>query len=521
MAVTVRDILERLKGIDRAEGQGADSREICAVLPFCPADGCAPEDTVCVTEDENAVLRVGAVYILCAGAANAAAPEDCRVIRCPGLKARTVLETVSGMLALDIRMSGAINDIYSATLRKKSFDDILDTAGRALGADIVLCGAKREVLSYYCPGVMGRQSTETFVGRGIVPVFDKKDCILSVSRRQMLSEHILINYVHNESGRLSNIICDISIGLSDVARIFIGVPGGGLPDGYIRLVQALCESVQAQMPWGANISMDREYGPFLLSLLDNGEMTRRAVEETAAHMSLSAEGLFRVLVVTHSQPGSPDIFFANFARDLETLFKNSRVSIYKGDLVALVCYDGADDAGHQENMRELERMLEKFVMQCGVSRCFDRLTMLNKNYVQAWEAGHTIYYPEISAPDMLTKELIPRVRQFEDCELMLLVDHVDRSGLNVKRCIHPIVDKLVDYDQEHGTSYVRTLHRYIKLSRRAQPTSDALFIHRNTLDYRLRKIQEITGINWEDGGLVARLYLSLAIVEYLYLKEHP
>jgi hypothetical protein len=42
-----------------------------------------------------------------------------------------------------------------------------------------------------------------------------------------------------------------------------------------------------------------------------------------------------------------------------------------------------------------------------------------------------------------------------------------------------------------------------------------LFIHRNTLVYRINKINEILGMNPDDEGNKAHMFLSFMILEYL------
>ena len=68
---------------------------------------------------------------------------------------------------------------------------------------------------------------------------------------------------------------------------------------------------------------------------------------------------------------------------------------------------------------------------------------------------------------------------------------------------------LVRYDEEHATDLVLTLETYFRENANASQAARALYVHRNTLAYRLLRIAEITGLGLEDPE--ARLILQLAL----------
>ena len=55
-----------------------------------------------------------------------------------------------------------------------------------------------------------------------------------------------------------------------------------------------------------------------------------------------------------------------------------------------------------------------------------------------------------------------------------------------------VLEKLVDYDRKNNTELVDTLRTYLDAGGNLQRTAERLFIHRNTLNYRLKRIREIT-----------------------------
>ena len=85
--------------------------------------------------------------------------------------------------------------------------------------------------------------------------------------------------------------------------------------------------------------------------------------------------------------------------------------------------------------------------------------------------------------------------------------------------LHPIIDQLQRSDEVRKTAYIETLTSYLTHSQKPAPTCAQLHIHRNTLDYRLRRIEELTGLDWGDGDLMFRLYFSLCAIRYDQLSR--
>ncbi|MFK4640191.1 DNA-binding PucR family transcriptional regulator [Paenarthrobacter histidinolovorans] len=63
-----------------------------------------------------------------------------------------------------------------------------------------------------------------------------------------------------------------------------------------------------------------------------------------------------------------------------------------------------------------------------------------------------------------------------------------------------------------GTALRETLDSYLRHSGSSREICDELFIHRNTLTYRLRKIEDALGLDLSDGEVRATCLLALSIV---------
>ena len=77
----------------------------------------------------------------------------------------------------------------------------------------------------------------------------------------------------------------------------------------------------------------------------------------------------------------------------------------------------------------------------------------------------------------------------------------------------PLVMNLIEYDKNNQDIYAETLFVYLKCGKNSKKSASTLNIHHNTMGYRLRKIEEITNIDWDDGELLAHILCSFLILK--------
>ena len=65
------------------------------------------------------------------------------------------------------------------------------------------------------------------------------------------------------------------------------------------------------------------------------------------------------------------------------------------------------------------------------------------------------------------------------------------------------------YDRDHDSDLVRTVQTWLERERQAGPAAEALHIHPNTLAYRLRRFEEVSGRNLRSTADLAELWLAL------------
>lgn len=76
-----------------------------------------------------------------------------------------------------------------------------------------------------------------------------------------------------------------------------------------------------------------------------------------------------------------------------------------------------------------------------------------------------------------------------------------------------ILQPVLEHDRAHGSDLARTLRVYLECNRGVQETTEALFVHRNTLRYRRAQLEELLGMDLDESAHIANLWLAFAILD--------
>jgi PucR family transcriptional regulator, purine catabolism regulatory protein len=72
-----------------------------------------------------------------------------------------------------------------------------------------------------------------------------------------------------------------------------------------------------------------------------------------------------------------------------------------------------------------------------------------------------------------------------------------------------VLGALIEYDREQGTELIKTLEVYLECDRSPSRAGELLFIHTQTVNYRIARIQELTGRSMRSTGDVSELWFAL------------
>jgi DNA-binding PucR family transcriptional regulator len=86
-----------------------------------------------------------------------------------------------------------------------------------------------------------------------------------------------------------------------------------------------------------------------------------------------------------------------------------------------------------------------------------------------------------------------------------------------------MISPLREHDRTRGSDLVRTLKTYFATGTNASEAADRLYLHRNSMIYRLERIQTLTGLDLKDARAALALQLGLLASERgdQDATEHP
>jgi DNA-binding PucR family transcriptional regulator len=86
-----------------------------------------------------------------------------------------------------------------------------------------------------------------------------------------------------------------------------------------------------------------------------------------------------------------------------------------------------------------------------------------------------------------------------------------------------LIEPLREYDRMRRSDLVLTLKTYYSAGGNASEAADRLFLHRNSMLYRLERIQKLTGLDLRDDRVALALQLGLLANERgeRDATEHP
>ncbi len=121
---------------------------------------------------------------------------------------------------------------------------------------------------------------------------------------------------------------------------------------------------------------------------------------------------------------------------------------------------------------------------------------------------------EIGSP--LQKKDTCRITHYEDLGLFRIVS-IAESLTSLERFCYDAIGPLLVYDRENDTELASTLRTFLEQNQNSTKTAKLLYIHYNTLRYRLERIKAILGDVLENPQ--QRLEIELALQLYPFVKR--
>lgn len=234
---------------------------------------------------------------------------------------------------------------------------------------------------------------------------------------------------------------------------------------------------------------------FLLSLLNKEYVNRVHFQENIVQTTFSQEMEY-ILLCGHIQVHDwYDADKDGFREELQAAFPQGTIvidNLILNILIPAIIY--------KNQTKIIEKYLKKHHLTLGASNPFYDLYNIQNAQHQA------IYALDHPVPRLLSQRIF-------HYEYVAVNDFLEKVPKGEYTCPSEDVLKMHQYDLRNETQYVETLYYYLILNKSIKDTASTMYLHRNTITYRIRKMSEEFNIPLTDPFRYASLLISCIMVQ--------
>ena len=259
----------------------------------------------------------------------------------------------------------------------------------------------------------------------------------------------------------------------------------------------------------------------------NGLLSSKEMTEAAAQLGMKESDTYRV------------VDFHSIKKNVQRKYTKEQlheVGVIEGELMHLLLdaliYRNMDqivmiqqvdsdqtELEYQKEMEEIEEVIQRSILyrkkdtdfQIGIGKSVKGYQRLKESY---HEASRAIKYIDIIR--LVTGDKNKSVVHYSNLGFFQIFGEID-DVTELERYIPETLKKLYLYDDEHKGELITTLQMYLRNNQSIKKTAGAMFVHYRTISYRLEKIKQISGINFDNANEV--LAVSNGLIIYKMLKE--
>ena len=263
---------------------------------------------------------------------------------------------------------------------------------------------------------------------------------------------------------------------------------------YLMILQ---KAVDQQMKKDEFIRNNRGYQfeYFLRDLLDGKAILSASGNNSYAYINADLPSPLYCMVVETARSSST-FSTLHIQNDIESLFPKTKTLLYNGEIIAVINKDVSSPL-ITEDVDRLQEICYEHGLFAGLSNAFQDISQLREYYKQALRAielGVSLY----NSPQLFVYSTY----------YLHHVSHIFSQKESVQTFCHPTLLQLLHYDKQHDSNLAETLYMFLVYERNLAAAARAMYIHRNTLVYRMKKIDQLVTVQYSDPA--ERQYIILS-----------
>lgn len=251
-------------------------------------------------------------------------------------------------------------------------------------------------------------------------------------------------------------------------------------------------------------SMGILHEQFFKDLLAESTTANHFLTKRAADLGLTIGKYNYLGIIMHNGRPLSNSKVSSIASDLSTILNIKLCTSYKNQILVLLSHDNPEvlTKTQYENLYSFLKMSNLSIV---FSHSFQAIEECRIHYLQSSNLLRIISNDHISNK---------RIFRFDDYLVTQLLMYAEQN-IPKNEVISPALQFYIEYDQQYNTEFLPTIKAYINNLMHINNTATALNIHKNTLFYRLKKINEIYPIDFSDHETIFKLMLSLRVLDII------
>lgn len=259
---------------------------------------------------------------------------------------------------------------------------------------------------------------------------------------------------------------------------------------------------------------NRETEKFLDSLVTEGELTYSEIVKSANYCNMALDAPYICCIIsflnqhdlneTSDWVGIKSLSRKKLSSSWESLSENPCKILVKHNNIVLILSQDRHLSPHEqvamvsEYCNEIKSTLVDPSCQdpvfFGIGEPVESLSQVFRSYSQA-----------LRSVDLMSK----KKEEFIGCYRRYILYELIYDSPTAKLALVERLKPLIDYDSAHNTNLIETLDVYFKNCQNSVNASKDLFIHRNTLLYRLERISEVLDLDFDNSEQILIMQLAL------------
>lgn len=256
----------------------------------------------------------------------------------------------------------------------------------------------------------------------------------------------------------------------------------------------------------------------LFSIIFNTNLSLDYLKYQSQEVNFPFDGYLQFFEINFLLPQSKNAIILNdvdkdtICQFIHTLFENEHIPIlsssYTKNIIALINVNNTSldtlNTLFPQILNYIKENYPNYIVNIGIGTRQKSLEKYKLSYEQASKCINL-------AIKQKQKNMI---YYYEQLGLYQLFYDINNKTL-LENFVHNILYSLMAYDKKYNTNLIQTLEVYLNKNCNLNQTAETLFIHRNTIKYRLQRIEKITNTSLDDAFTRLNFFNAILIKKFL------